>query len=77
MGGTMLSKNFSELENRVRAIMNTSDADFHTRTASLMYGVKFQDVTREQRKNAKTFNYGRLYNMSTRDLLKLLDLVGK
>lgn len=73
----MLNKNFSELENRVKAIMNTSSADFHTRTASLMYGVKYQDVTREQRKNAKTFNYGRLYNMSARDLLKLLDLVGK
>lgn len=73
----MKGKNFKELEEQVRRIMNTSSADFHTRTASLLYGVKYQDVTREQRKFAKTFNYGRLYNMSTRDLLKLLDLVGK
>ena len=73
----MKDKNFKELEEQVRSIMNTSDADFHTRTASLLYGVKYQDVTREQRNNAKTFNYDRLYNMSTRDLLKLLDLVGK
>lgn len=73
----MKDKNFKGLEEQVRSIMNTSSADFHTRTASLLYGVKYQDVTREQRKSAKTFNYGRLYNMSARDLLKLLDLVGK
>ena len=28
-------------------------------------------------RNAKTFNFGRLYNMSAGDLLKLLDLEGK
>lgn len=73
----MKDKNFKELEEQVRSIMNTSSADFHTRTASLMYGVKYQDVTREQRKNAKNFNYGRLYNMSAGDSLKLLDLEAK
>ena len=73
----MEDKNLKELEEQVRSIVNTKGADFHTRTASLLYGVKYQDVTREQRKNAKTFNFGRLYNMSAGDLLKLLDLEGK
>ena len=73
----MKDKNFKELEEQVRSFMNTKGADFHTRTASSLYGVKCQDVTREQRKNAKAFNFGRLYNMSAGDSLKLLYLEAK
>lgn len=73
----MEDKNFKELEEQVRSFMNTKGADFHTRTASSLYGVKCQNVTREQRKNAKAFNFGRLYNMSAGDSLKLLYLEGK
>ena len=73
----MKDKNFKGLEEQVRSIMNAEGADFHTRTASSLYGVKCQDVTREQRKNAKTFNFGRLCNISTGDALKLLYLEGK
>lgn len=73
----MRDKNFKELEEQVRSIMNARGADFHTRTASSLYGVKCQDVTKEQRKNAKAFNFGRLYNISAGDALKLLYLEGK
>lgn len=73
----MKDKNLKELEEQVRSIMNAEGSDFHTRTASSLYGVKCQDVTREQRKNAKAFNFGRLYNISAGDALKILYLEGK
>lgn len=73
----MRDKNLKELEEQVRSVMNTKGADFHTRTASSLYGVKCQNVTREQRRNAKAFNFGRLYNMSAGDSLKLLYLEEK
>lgn len=77
MGRTMLSKNFSELENRVRATMNKVSADLHTKTASSLFNVDCQDVTKEQRKSAKAYNYGRFYSMSAEDLLSLLNMEEK
>ena len=77
MGGIMISKNFRELENRVRATMNKDSADLHTKTASSLFNVDCQDVTKEQRKSAKAYNYGRFYNMSAEDLLTLLSMEEK
>jgi len=42
--------------------------DVHQQTASEMYGVKLEDVTKEQRYNAKTINFGVLYGMSPHGL---------
>ena len=57
--------------------LRSDSVDFHTKTAASAYNIKPSEVTPEQRRNAKTFNFGRLYNMSAGDSLKLLDLEAK
>ena len=42
--------------------------DVHTKTAAEAYGVAFEDVTPEMRRNAKVINFGVLYGMSPHGL---------
>jgi DNA polymerase-1 len=44
------------------------DVDIHTKTASVVYGVPMDDVTKTQRRNAKVINFGILYGMSPHGL---------
>ena len=66
-----------KLDKAVKTGMHKESADLHTKTASALYGIECQDVTREQRQNAKAFNYGRLYSMSTEDTLTFLEEIRK
>jgi DNA polymerase-1 len=45
-----------------------SGTDIHTRTAAEIYGIALEDVTPQQRRNAKTINFGVLYGMSPHGL---------
>src|SRR5680860_1128689 len=45
-----------------------SDVDIHTKTASEVYGIPMDDVTKTQRRNAKVINFGILYGMSPHGL---------
>ena len=54
--------------------LQNESVDFHTRTAASAYNIKPSEVTPEQRRNAKAFNYGRFYSMSPEDLLSVMGL---
>ncbi len=45
-----------------------SDIDVHTKTASEVYGIPMEAVTKAQRRNAKVINFGILYGMSPHGL---------
>ncbi len=42
----------------------TSDEDIHAATASSVFAVPLDEVTAEQRRRAKVFNFGVLYGLS-------------
>jgi DNA polymerase-1 len=76
-GNVFVSADYSQFELRLAAVMAkdtdmmevfNSGEDIHTRTASEIYGVALEDVTKEQRSNAKTINFGVLYGMSPHGL---------
>jgi DNA polymerase-1 len=53
---------FSRDENLVQAFKN--DEDIHAATAALLFGVEKPQVTKDQRRAAKTINFGVIYGMS-------------
>lgn len=55
-----------------KAIM--SGADLHTSTACLMFGLKPEEVTKEQRTGAKRLTFGTIYLMSPQTLASELDV---
>ena len=52
----------SEEENMIKAFQNKED--IHASTAAQVFNVALEDVTREQRGNAKTVNFGIIYGVS-------------
>ncbi len=72
-GHTLLSLDYSQIELRIAASLSgdeemmkifKSGGDFHTATASRIFGVKESDVTPKQRRDAKTINFSILYGVS-------------
>jgi DNA polymerase-1 len=72
-----VSADYSQFELRLAAVLaNDHDMievfnngeDIHVRTASEIYGIALEDVTKEQRSAAKTINFGILYGMSPHGL---------
>jgi DNA polymerase-1 len=57
-----LMAHFSKDENMIDAFKNNQD--IHTSTASKVFKVKLEDVTKEQRSKAKTANFGIIYGIS-------------
>ena len=76
-GNVFVSADYSQFELRLAAFL-AKDADMievfnngediHTRTASEVYGVALDDVTKQMRSAAKTINFGVLYGMSPHGL---------
>ena len=62
----------SEEENMINAFKNGED--IHASTASKVFGVPLDEVTREQRSNAKTVNFGIIYGVSAFGLSNQTDL---
>ena len=62
----------SNEENMINAFVNNQD--IHTMTASKIYNVDPENVTREQRGNAKTVNFGIIYGVSAFGLSQQTDL---
>lgn len=62
----------SEEENMINAFKNGED--IHASTASKVFGVPIETVTREQRSNAKTVNFGIIYGVSAFGLSNQTDL---
>ena len=69
----MLAADYSQIELRVIASLSNdsnmisafkNNEDIHSSTASKVFNVDIDDVTREQRSNAKTVNFGIIYGVS-------------
>ncbi|MFD2551753.1 DNA polymerase I [Bizionia sediminis] len=70
---TILAADYSQIELRIIAALSNEDTmieafnngeDIHASTASKVFNVPIENVTREQRSNAKTVNFGIIYGVS-------------
>ncbi len=70
---TLLSADYSQIELRIIAALSGEDnmiaafqnnEDIHISTAAKVFGVPLDEVTKEQRSNAKTVNFGIIYGVS-------------
>ena len=78
---------YSQIELRVLAhlssdtnminILKSQDADIHTETASRIFDVKIESVTKDMRRKAKEVNFGLIYGMEAFGLSKSLDVSKK
>ncbi|WP_089606029.1 DNA polymerase I [Acinetobacter piscicola] len=80
-GRVLLAADYSQIELRLMAHFSQDDAlvdafkhgqDVHRRTASEVLGVVLEDVTHDQRRQAKAVNFGLLYGMSEFGLIRQL-----
>ena len=76
-GNVLVSADYSQFELRLAAILSgdshliedfNGDIDVHTKTASEVYGIPMEEVTKDQRRAAKVINFGVLYGMSPHGL---------
>ncbi len=82
----LLSADYSQIELRIIAEIskdeNMMDAfvnglDIHTATAAKVYGISLDEVTSEQRRNAKAVNFGIIYGQSAFGLSQSLGIPRK
>ncbi len=80
---SLLSADYSQIELRMLAHLSgdkalisafKEDLDIHAYTASLIFGVRVDKVTRQMRNTAKTVNFGIIYGMSPFGLSKDLGI---
>ena len=80
---TLLAADYSQIELRVIAALSEEDnminafkhgEDIHASTAAKVFNVPLNEVTREQRSNAKTVNFGIIYGVSAFGLSNQTDL---
>ena len=79
----LLAADYSQIELRIIASMSeeknmikafNNNEDIHSSTASAVFGIPVNEVTREQRSNAKTINFGIIYGVSAFGLSNQTDL---
>ncbi len=79
----LLAADYSQIELRIIAALSEEDTmisafkngeDIHASTASRVFNVPIYEVTREQRSNAKTVNFGIIYGVSAFGLSNQTDL---
>ena len=79
----LLAADYSQIELRVIAALSKEETmiqafkngeDIHASTASKVFNVPLEEVTREQRSNAKTVNFGIIYGVSAFGLSNQTDL---
>ncbi len=82
----LLSADYSQIELRIiahisgdRAMIEDfrSGQDIHAATASRIYGIPLDQVTKEMRRNAKTVNFGIIYGISAFGLSERLNIPRK
>lgn len=80
---TLLSADYSQIELRIIAAMSgeenmiaafKNNEDIHKSTAAKVFNVPIDEVTKEQRSNAKTVNFGIIYGVSAFGLSNQTDL---
>ena len=79
----LLAADYSQIELRIIAALSEEDTmisafkngeDIHASTAAKVFNVPIDEVTREQRSNAKTVNFGIIYGVSAFGLSNQTDL---
>src|SRR5690554_749005 len=79
----LMAADYSQIELRIIASLSEEDnmieafkkgEDIHSSTASRVFDVPLEEVTREQRNNAKTVNFGIIYGVSAFGLSNQTDL---
>lgn len=79
----LLAADYSQIELRIIASLSQEETmieafkngeDIHASTAARVFNVDIKDVTREQRSNAKTVNFGIIYGVSAFGLSNQTDL---
>lgn len=79
----LLAADYSQIELRIIAALSEENTmieafkngeDIHSSTASRVFNVPIEEVTREQRSNAKTVNFGIIYGVSAFGLSNQTDL---
>lgn len=82
-GYTLLAADYSQIELRLVAEISGDEAmikafqdglDIHKATAARIYGVELEEVTKEQRYNAKTVNFSIIYGAGATNLSKNLGI---
>ncbi|NOZ87473.1 MAG: DNA polymerase I [Deltaproteobacteria bacterium] len=82
-GKVLLSADYSQVELRILAHLSEDPTlrqafengeDIHSRTAAEVFGVKQEEITPEQRRQAKTVNFGVVYGQSAFGLAKELGI---
>ncbi|NIK90575.1 DNA polymerase I [Mangrovimonas sp. CR14] len=80
---TLMAADYSQIELRIIAALSEEETmieafnhgeDIHASTAAKVFNVDIKDVTREQRSNAKTVNFGIIYGVSAFGLSNQTDL---
>ncbi len=80
-GHALISADYSQVELRVLAHMSQDpvllrsfreNQDIHTNTAALIYGMDADKVSSDERRNAKTINFGLIYGMGAQKLAQEL-----
>lgn len=81
-----IDADYSQIELRIMAHLSndatllesfSSDEDIHRRTAALVFGLAAEDVTPDQRNQAKAINFGIIYGMGDFGLANRLDISQK
>ena len=82
-GKKLISADYSQIELRVLAHLSRDETllaafregtDIHARTASLLYDLPQEAITPDQRRNAKTINFGLIYGMGPQKLAQELKI---
>ena len=82
-GFTVVAADYSQIELRIMAHLSqdqglinafTQGKDIHRSTAAEIFGVALDEVTSEQRRNAKAINFGLIYGMSAFGLSRQLGI---
>lgn len=82
-GFTIVAADYSQIELRIMAHLSqdqglinafTQGKDIHRSTAAEIFGVALDEVTSEQRRNAKAINFGLIYGMSAFGLSRQLSI---
>jgi len=80
---TLLAADYSQIELRIIAALSDEEnmieafkngEDIHASTAAKVFNIPLEEVTREQRSNAKTVNFGIIYGVSAFGLSNQTDL---
>ena len=82
-GNVIVAADYSQIELRIMAHISkdaslleafNNNVDVHSATASQMFATPLDEVSKDQRRNAKAINFGLIYGMSAFGLAKQIDV---